>query len=168
MPAAGYCQRFGGWPNCVRLDAQSGDEFPGDCLYPAPSNPAIDHLFLYLGDRLGRVQALGAGLGAVENRVATVKPERVFEIVRPFNGSLNSTPLADVLALRDVRLEVQSRLHLQRLNVSAFDPKRTFRDGAIASPKATVFPEPVCAETIRSRPSASVSSTAACTGVGVT
>ena len=38
--------------------------------------------------------------------------------------------------------------------------------GAIARPKATVFPDPVCAETMRSRPSASGSSTAACTGVG--
>ena len=38
--------------------------------------------------------------------------------------------------------------------------------GAMARPKATVLPEPVWAETIRSRPSASASSTAAWTGVG--
>ena len=38
--------------------------------------------------------------------------------------------------------------------------------GPMASPKATVFPEPVCAETSRSRP-VSASSTASCTAVGV-
>ncbi len=40
------------------------------------------------------------------------------------------------------------------------------RVAAIASPYATVFPEPVCAETRRSFPAVSGSSTAACTGVG--
>ena len=39
--------------------------------------------------------------------------------------------------------------------------------GAIASPNATVLPEPVCAETRRSRPAASACSTAVWTGVGV-
>ena len=35
----------------------------------------------------------------------------------------------------------------------------------MARPKATVLPEPVCAETSRSRPAASGASTASCTGV---
>ena len=38
--------------------------------------------------------------------------------------------------------------------------------GAIASPKATVFPEPVCAETSKSRPAVLASRTASCTAVG--
>ena len=41
------------------------------------------------------------------------------------------------------------------------------RVGAMAMPKATVLPEPVCAETSRSAPSASGASTAVCTGVSV-
>ena len=39
--------------------------------------------------------------------------------------------------------------------------------GAMARPKATVLPDPVWAETMRSRPAASASRTAAWTGVGV-
>ncbi len=38
---------------------------------------------------------------------------------------------------------------------------------AIAMPKAMVLPDPVWADTSRSRPSASASTTAFCTGVGV-
>ena len=40
-------------------------------------------------------------------------------------------------------------------------------ESAIAAPKATVLPEPVCDDTSRSRPALPASSTAACTPVGV-
>jgi hypothetical protein len=41
----------------------------------------LDHLQLEVGDRLGRVQILRAGLGAVHDGVAAVQPERILEIV---------------------------------------------------------------------------------------
>lgn len=42
---------------------------------------AESHLLLDLGDRLTRVETLGAGSGAVENGVATVQAHRVLEVV---------------------------------------------------------------------------------------
>src|ERR1700761_2182247 len=53
-----------------------------------PSDLSLDHLQLELGDRLGRVETLGAGLGAIHDGVATIEPERVFEIVQPFASRL--------------------------------------------------------------------------------
>jgi hypothetical protein len=50
-----------------------------------------------------------------------------------------------------------------------YSPKRSASPssvGAMAMPKATVLPEPVWADTSRSRPWASPSRIAACTGVG--
>jgi hypothetical protein len=44
---------------------------------------SLDHHLLDLGDRLGRVQALGAGLGAVHDGVAAIEPERILQIVQP-------------------------------------------------------------------------------------
>src|SRR5579872_6243414 len=49
---------------------------------------ALDHHLLDLGDRLGGVEALGAGLRAVHDGVATVELERVLEIIEPFFGRL--------------------------------------------------------------------------------
>jgi hypothetical protein len=49
---------------------------------------AQDHQLFDLGDGLGRVQVLGAGSGAVHDRVAAVEPERVFERVEPRAGRL--------------------------------------------------------------------------------
>src|SRR5579864_9478708 len=46
----------------------------------------FDQFQLELGDRLGGIQPLGAGLGAIHDRVAAIEPERVFEIVEPFAG----------------------------------------------------------------------------------
>ena len=43
----------------------------------------LDHHALDLGDGLGGVEALRAGLGAVHDGVAAIEPERVFEIVEP-------------------------------------------------------------------------------------
>src|SRR6266404_5935891 len=50
------------------------------------SNLAFDQLELEFGDGLGRIEALRAGLGAVHDGVATIKPERVLEIVESFAG----------------------------------------------------------------------------------
>ena len=46
------------------------------------SKLAFHHHLLDLGNRLGRVQALGASLGAIHDRVAAVKPERIFQIIQ--------------------------------------------------------------------------------------
>src|SRR5262245_10210252 len=45
------------------------------------SNRALDHHLLDLGDGLRRVEALGAGFGAVHDGVAAVEPERILELV---------------------------------------------------------------------------------------
>src|ERR1700759_4801921 len=47
----------------------------------------LDHLELEFGNRLGRIETLRAGLGAVHDGVAAIEPERVFEIVEPLAGS---------------------------------------------------------------------------------
>src|SRR5258707_10510137 len=49
-------------------------------------NLPLDHLQLELGDRLGGIETLRAGLGAVHDGVAAIESERVFEIVEPFAG----------------------------------------------------------------------------------
>jgi hypothetical protein len=46
----------------------------------------LDHHLLDLGNRLGRIQVLRAGLGAIHDGVAAIQPERVFEIVESFAG----------------------------------------------------------------------------------
>src|SRR3954447_16566805 len=59
-------------------------------LGSAASDLALDHLALDVGNRLGRVEALRAGLGAVHDGVAAVEPERILEIVQPLAGRLVS------------------------------------------------------------------------------
>src|SRR5262245_60597316 len=44
---------------------------------------ALDQHLLDLGDRLGRIEALGAGLGAIHDSVAPVEAERVLKVVEP-------------------------------------------------------------------------------------
>ena len=51
------------------------------------SRPLGDQL-LDLGDRLGRVEALGADVRAVHDRVAAIEAERVLELVEPLAGRL--------------------------------------------------------------------------------
>jgi hypothetical protein len=48
------------------------------------STSALDHHFLDICNGLSGVQSLRAGPGAVEDGMATVEPERVFEDVEPF------------------------------------------------------------------------------------
>ena len=50
--------------------------------------PAFHHHLFDLGYRFRRVQALGAGLGAVHDRVAAIEPERVLKIIETFPGML--------------------------------------------------------------------------------
>src|SRR5882672_4173530 len=45
------------------------------------SGPPLDHQLLDVGDRLGRIEALGAGLGTVHDGMTAVQAEGVFEIV---------------------------------------------------------------------------------------
>ena len=56
-----------------------------------PKNPlpltGEHHLFGF-GDGLGRVQTLRAGVGAVHDGVAAVKPEGIFQIVQPLTRRL--------------------------------------------------------------------------------
>jgi hypothetical protein len=60
-------------------------------LLPKPAlNPSLHHHLLDFGNCLGRVEALGAGLGAVHDCVAAVKAEGVFEIVEPLASRLVS------------------------------------------------------------------------------
>ncbi len=54
----------------------------------AGSGPPLDQHHLGLRDRLGRIQALGAGLGAVHDGVAAEQLERIFELVQAITGGL--------------------------------------------------------------------------------
>src|ERR1700722_17003557 len=50
------------------------------------SDLPLDHHQLEFGDGLGRIEALRAGLDAVQDGVAAIEPERILEIVEPFAG----------------------------------------------------------------------------------
>jgi hypothetical protein len=52
-------------------------------LRAQPLQPPLNHHLFNLGNRLGRVQAFRAGLRAVHDGVAAVKPERILKIVEP-------------------------------------------------------------------------------------
>jgi|GEM_PF-5628548 len=55
------------------------------------SMPSFGQHLLGFGDRLGRVQVLGTGIRAIHDRMATIQPERVLEIIQPFAGRLVTT-----------------------------------------------------------------------------
>ena len=59
-------------------------------LSTAPADPDLpgDHHLLHLGDRLGRVEALRAGLRAVHDGVAAIEAEGILEIVEALAGRL--------------------------------------------------------------------------------
>src|SRR5271165_560743 len=67
----------------VRADMAIYPPFGTAFRDPRGSQSPLDHHRLDMGDRLGGVQALRAGLGAVHDRVAAVEAERVLEIVEP-------------------------------------------------------------------------------------
>src|SRR5688500_19210215 len=55
--------------------------------WEASDRPLHQHL-LGLGDRLGRVEALGADVRAVHDRVAAIEAERILQLVEPLAGQL--------------------------------------------------------------------------------
>src|SRR5258706_7851761 len=63
----------------------------------------LDHLQLEVGDRLGRVQILRAGLGAIHDGVTAIQPERIFEIVEPLAGRLITAVLDPAGRLQQCR-----------------------------------------------------------------
>ena len=70
------------------------------CAYRFTHTPPLDHHALDLGDGLGGVEALRAGLGAVHDGVAAVEPERVLEIVEPLAGRLVAAVLEPAVGLQ--------------------------------------------------------------------
>src|SRR4029453_284924 len=61
---------------------------------------ALDQLPLERSDRRRRVQPLGAGLGAVEDGVAAVEPERVLELVEALARALVAAVLDPAVRLQ--------------------------------------------------------------------
>src|SRR5258706_925829 len=77
-------------------------------LSAKPENRAISHLpfdelEFKLGDRLGGVESLRAGLGAVHDGVAAIQPERILEIVEPLAGRLVAAVLDPARRLQQCR-----------------------------------------------------------------
>src|SRR5215510_624932 len=64
------------------------------------SHLPLDHHPLDLGDGLGRVETLRAGLSAVHDGVAAVKAERVLEIVEALPGRLVAAVLEPAVGLK--------------------------------------------------------------------
>src|SRR6266851_10342164 len=64
------------------------------------SHLPLDHHPLDLGDGLGGVEALRAGLGAVHDGVAAVEAERILEIVEALSGRLIPTVLEPAVGLK--------------------------------------------------------------------
>ena len=75
-----------------RVCAAGRRSYPGSfrefCRRRRGSDAPFHHHLLDLGDRLGRVEAFRAGLGAVHDRVAAIEAERVFQVVEPLAGRL--------------------------------------------------------------------------------
>src|SRR5215471_2518389 len=71
------------------------DKTKGRCLLGAPisrgttkhnnilSHLPFDHQLLDLGNGFRGIEILGTGFSTIENRVAAVEPERVFQIIEP-------------------------------------------------------------------------------------
>src|SRR5262245_63865123 len=67
------------------------------------SHLPLDHHPLDLGDGLGRVEALRAGLGAVHDGVATIEAERILQIVQAASGRLVAAVLQPAVGLQQRR-----------------------------------------------------------------
>src|SRR3546814_10248096 len=72
----------------MRISDWSSDVCSSDLRRSRRSELARDHQLLDLGDRLGRIEAFGAGLRAVHDGVAAVEPEGILELVEPLAGRL--------------------------------------------------------------------------------
>jgi hypothetical protein len=60
----------------------------GDSGGPAGSALPLDDQLLDRPDRLGGVEAFRAGIGAVHDRVAAIKLERIFQVIQALAGRL--------------------------------------------------------------------------------
>src|SRR3954467_3456909 len=76
---------------------------PRGASSPGASDLTLDQFELELGNRLGRVEALRAGLGAVHDGVAAIEPERILEIVEPFAGGFITAVLDPAVRLQQRR-----------------------------------------------------------------
>src|ERR1700674_3947791 len=103
-------------------------------LVPSPGSllPAQHHQLLDLGDRLGRVEVLRTGPGAVHDRVAAVEAERVFELVEAL-----ASPL--VAAVGDPSIGLQQH---RRPQIALAVPP-VARAGGRAAETQNAFPEAV-------------------------
>lgn len=61
---------------------------------------ALDHFEFQVGDGFGGGEAFGAGLGAIHNRVATIKTERVFQIIEALAGGFVAAVLDPAVGLQ--------------------------------------------------------------------
>src|SRR5262249_25782716 len=64
------------------------------------SHLPLDHHPLDLCDGLGRVEVLGAGLGAVHDGVAAVEAERILEVVEALPGGLVAAVFEPAIGLK--------------------------------------------------------------------
>src|SRR6185437_13244069 len=92
----------------------------------------LDQLLLDVADRLGGIQPLGAGIGAVHDGVAAIELERVFELVEPLAGLF-------VAAV----LEPSRRLEQHRRTEIALALPPIARAGRGAAEAQNAFPQPV-------------------------
>src|SRR5690606_11510735 len=82
----------------IRRRRAASSEAPG-CPSMGSDGPA-DQQVLDLADRLRGVQALGADIGAVHDRMAAEQPIRILEIVQPLAGRLVSAVADETVGLQ--------------------------------------------------------------------
>ena len=80
-------------PRCVAAQLMDSkpetvEAYSGFRFFGGVSDRAFHHHLLDLGDGFGRVEPLGAGLGAVQDCVAAVEAERILQIVEPLTFGL--------------------------------------------------------------------------------
>src|SRR4029453_17447953 len=69
-------------------------------VWAGASDAALDHQLLDLGDGLGGIEALRASLGAVQDGVAAIQAERVFQVVQALAGRLVAAVLDPAMGLQ--------------------------------------------------------------------
>src|ERR1700752_4737644 len=77
-----------------------GNPFSAVAVAKYGSHLPLDHHALDLGDRLGRIEALRAGLGAVHDGVTAIEAERILEIVEAVSGRLVAAVLQPAISLQ--------------------------------------------------------------------
>src|ERR1051325_11346277 len=109
-------------PHALAFGRGRGDE---------PASAAQHQELLDLGDGLGRVQILWAGFGTVQDRVAAIEAERVFQRVEPIAGFL-------VAAVGDPAIGLQQD---RRAEIAVAIPP-IGRAGGAAAEAQDAFPQP--------------------------